>query len=217
MRVAIIPARGGSRRIPRKNIRQFHGKPIIAYSIEAAKASGVFDVVCVSTDDAEIAHVAMEYGAFVMQRPKRLAQDSVGTQEVMHDALNTLEDADVACCIYPCAPMLDPHDLQVIGREWITDALYVVPVGEWLSDPGMFYFGRASAFRCDLPLLGRYTRLYPVDRRRCCDINTEEDWMRAERMYSELIGETISTKQEKARPARSTQIAPSTCLGAYQR
>jgi len=116
-RIAIIPARGGSKRIPRKNIKPFHGQPMIAYSIRAALASGVFDRVIVSTDDEEIAEVALGYGAEIpFLRPTDLANDHAGTGEVIIHALQWLEDAgqsyDAACCIYATAPFLDPERLQ---------------------------------------------------------------------------------------------------------
>lgn len=91
--VAVIPARGGSKRIPRKNIKPFHGKPLIAYSIEAALKSGLFEQVIVSTDDEEIAQIAQEYGAKVpFLRPKELADDYCGTQEVVSHALSELKE-----------------------------------------------------------------------------------------------------------------------------
>jgi len=114
--VAIIPARGGSKRIPRKNIKDFCGKPIIAYSIEAAKASGLFDRIIVSTDDEEIAEVARQYGAEIpFMRPRELSDDFTGTNAVAKHALQWLiksgENIAVACCIYATAPLLDPEYL----------------------------------------------------------------------------------------------------------
>jgi N-acylneuraminate cytidylyltransferase len=110
-RIAIIPARGGSKRIPRKNIKPFLGKPIIAYSIEAAIAAGCFDEVMVSTDDEEIAQVARTHGAQVpFLRTAATANDFSGTAEVLSEVLagyagrNT--HFDVACCLYPTAPFV---------------------------------------------------------------------------------------------------------------
>ncbi len=89
MRIAIIPARGGSKRIPRKNIKLFHGKPIIAYSIQATIDSGCFDQVIVSTDDEEIAEVAMKWGASVpFLRPKNIADDHATTMKVIVHAIS---------------------------------------------------------------------------------------------------------------------------------
>ena len=117
MKLAIIPARGGSRRIPRKNIRDFLGKPIIGYSIEAAQKCGLFDHIVVSTDDAEIADVARRFGAEVpFMRPAPLADDHTGTAAVVKHALQmldkTAQPAEFACCIYATAPFVTPQDLQ---------------------------------------------------------------------------------------------------------
>jgi N-acylneuraminate cytidylyltransferase len=117
MNVAVIPARGGSKRIPKKNIRPFAGKPIIAYAIEAAMAAEVFDRIIVSTDSEEIAAVAREWGAetpFV--RPAELADDMAGTAPVLVHAIHWLrehgERHDRLCCIYPTAPFVLPEDLR---------------------------------------------------------------------------------------------------------
>lgn len=179
--VAIIPARGGSRRIPRKNIRMFHGKPIIAYSIEAAKKSGLFDIVYVSTDDHDIAEVAIDCGAMHIGRSEEMARDEVGTQEVMRDALLTLNSRiDYACCIYPCAPMLKTVDL------WYGHQALVSSEGEYpfVYVDGWFYWGTFHTFTDQFNLdWGLYFQGPP---HRWIDINTEEDWQRAERMYEEL-------------------------------
>ena len=110
--VAIIPARGGSKRIPRKNIKDFHGKPLIAYSIEVALKSKLFDKVIVSTDDEEIAKIAMQYGAVIpFLRPKELSDDFTGTGAVVEHTMNYLkqqgENYDFICTIYATAPFLD--------------------------------------------------------------------------------------------------------------
>jgi pseudaminic acid cytidylyltransferase len=113
-RVAIIPARGGSKRIPRKNIRPFCGQPMLAWPIAAAKASRLFDQIVVSTDDPEIAAIARASGAQTpFERPAELADDHATTLVVMQHAIRTLEEAiGYACCIYPTAPMLKPDYLQ---------------------------------------------------------------------------------------------------------
>ncbi|WP_333524754.1 pseudaminic acid cytidylyltransferase [Desulfocurvibacter africanus] len=114
-RVAIIPARGGSKRLPRKNIVNFHGKPIIAYTIEAGLSSGLFEQVIVSTEDEEIAQVAAVYGAEVAMRPHHLATDTVGTVDVCLDLLGSLETRglkyDVLCCLYATAPLRTADDI----------------------------------------------------------------------------------------------------------
>jgi N-acylneuraminate cytidylyltransferase len=120
MKIAVIPARGGSKRIPRKNIKDFCGKPMIAWSIEAAKASGLFDRIIVSTDDAEIAEVAKQWGAEVpFMRPDELSSDYAGTTEVIAHAtqwaLDQGLDVDAVCCIYATAPFVQTDDLK---RGW---------------------------------------------------------------------------------------------------
>ncbi|HFQ4922319.1 TPA: pseudaminic acid cytidylyltransferase [Vibrio vulnificus] len=117
MKVAIIPARGGSKRIPRKNIKLFHGKPMIAYSIEAAIASGCFDSVIVSTDDEEIAVVAVDHGAEVpFLRPAEISDDYATTMDVMAHAIHWCQnegwDVEAVCCLYATAPFVVPEDLQ---------------------------------------------------------------------------------------------------------
>jgi N-acylneuraminate cytidylyltransferase len=116
MNVCIIPARGGSKRIPRKNIKAFFGKPMIAYSIEAALKSGCFDQVIVSTDDKEIADVAEEYGAEVpFKRPETLADDFTVTLPVIKHALSWLEEQGIklnfVCCLYATAPFVRVQDI----------------------------------------------------------------------------------------------------------
>ena len=130
MIVAIIPARGESKRIPKKNIKEFFGKPIIYYSIKAAIDSNLFDKVIVSTDSDEIAQVAIKYGAeapFI--RPKELSGDFLGTHEVVGHALRWLEDfgevVDYACCIYATAPMIQISDL-IKGYD-------LIKTGNWES------------------------------------------------------------------------------------
>jgi pseudaminic acid cytidylyltransferase len=116
MRVAIIPARGGSKRIPRKNIKLFHGKPMISWSIKTALESKIFDRIIVSTDDSEIAEIAINFGVEVpFIRPAILADDYATTADVMGHAVNWLVDdgypASEICCIYPTAPFITVHDI----------------------------------------------------------------------------------------------------------
>ena len=124
--VAIITARGGSKRIPRKNIRDFGGKPILAYSIEAAIASGIFDTVMVSTEDEEIAELARKYGAEVpFMRSAENADDYAVTKDVVKEVLDDYvregECFDVACCIYPTAPFVTAEAIktamETLARE----------------------------------------------------------------------------------------------------
>ena len=123
MNVAIIPARGGSKRIPGKNIKLFVGRPIIFYSIQAAQKAGVFDRIIVSTDSDEIADVARKSGAEVpFMRPKELSDDMTPTALVLQHAIRWLEESDVIpyriCCIYATAPFVLPGYLRA-GLEEI--------------------------------------------------------------------------------------------------
>lgn len=133
-RLAIITARGGSKRIPRKNIKDFCGKPIIAYSIEAALEAGVFDEVMVSTDDEEIAKVAKSYGAKVpFYRSEATANDFATTNDVLLEVLSEYEKReahfDVCCCIYPTAPFLKADRIrEAVERLEKSDADTLIPV-----------------------------------------------------------------------------------------
>lgn len=117
MNICVIPARGGSKRIPRKNIRDFCGKPMIAWSIEAARASRCFDRIMVSTDDDEIAQVARAWGAEVpFMRPAELAGDHADTTSVVVHALQRFQDTGQTpasvCCLYATAPLVSAEDLS---------------------------------------------------------------------------------------------------------
>lgn len=133
-KIAIITARGGSKRIPRKNIREFCGKPILAYSIEAAKESGLFDTVMVSTDDEEIAGIARQYGAEIpFYRSERTANDFAGTNDVLLEVLEEYdkrgEHYDLGCCIYPTAPFVTADKLRDAMRQLEgSDADTLIPV-----------------------------------------------------------------------------------------
>jgi pseudaminic acid cytidylyltransferase len=228
MRVAIIPARGGSKRIPRKNIRPFAGRPIIAYSIQAALVSGLFDEVIVSTDDDGIADIAQKHGATVpFRRSPDLADDHATTIAVVQHALGWLadngRDIDLACCIYATAPFLRAADLRDglaklidSGRSFafsvtsfefpIQRALRLRPDGALdavapehantrsqdlepaYHDAGQFYWGRAAAFREERVLFSPESVPVILPRYLVHDIDTEEDWVRAELAYQALRG-----------------------------
>ncbi len=116
MNIAIITARGGSKRIPRKNIKEFCGKPILAYSIEAALKSGIFDEVMISTEDDEIAKIAKEYGAtFPFRRSQETASDHTMTIDVMVEVVEEYRKRGIypetICCIYPTAPFVTAKKL----------------------------------------------------------------------------------------------------------
>ena len=223
---AIIPARGGSKRIPRKNIRDFCGKPMIAWSIEAAKASGCFDRVVVSTDDEEIAQVAQEWGAEVpFMRPAELANDYAATRPVVNHAIGEITRLfgapDAVCCLYPTAPFVTIEDLRR-GLEMLeegkadfvfTAATFAYPIQrafrrtekgsleriypehrntrsqdleETFHDAGQFYWGRTDAFLAEIDTVSEKSRVLLLPRYRVHDIDTEEDWQRAELIFQAL-------------------------------
>jgi pseudaminic acid cytidylyltransferase len=222
--VAIIPARGGSKRIPRKNIKIFHGKPLIAYSIEVALKSGLFDKVIVSTDDEEIAIIAREYGAEVpFLRPKKLSDDFTGTGDVIQHVLakiNKDNKYDYICTIYATAPLLKvkyllegynklkntnainvfsatsmPFPIQRTfklsdnGRcEMFTPEYYSArsqDLEEAYQDAGQFYWKRLNAESSEI-MFGRDSIPIILPRHLVQDIDTQEDWDRAEVMYKVL-------------------------------
>lgn len=226
--IAIIPARGGSKRIPRKNIKTFHGRPMIAYSIRAALDSGLFARVIVSTDDAEIAEVARACGAEVpFMRPAALADDHAGTAEVIQHAVGSLcEQGEVftyACCLYATAPFVTPEYLAR-GLELLEehpDKAYAFTVTDFASpvqralrlradggveslypefyetrsqdlepafhDAGQFYWGRTEAWEQGAPLHAPHSLPVRLPRHRVQDIDTPEDWQRAELLYEALL------------------------------
>lgn len=187
MRVAIIPARGGSVRVPRKNVREFRGKPMLAYPLEAAKASGLFDLITVSTDDAEIAAVSFTHGATVIPRP--FDDGSMGTQELAARVLDRLElQGAAACVIYPCTPMLTAEDLKAGWQRLLSPEArcFVRSVGPDGEDAGAFYFGWIRAFRDRRPLDAFNTADHVLPAERVIDINTEADWSRACAMFDHL-------------------------------
>jgi N-acylneuraminate cytidylyltransferase len=125
LKLAIIPARGGSKRIPKKNIKCFLGKPIIAYSIEAALSSGLFDEVMVSTDDYEIAKIALSYGAKVpFMRSDENSSDFATTIDVIDEVVDSYrkigKEYIYTCCIYPCAPFISASTLNACYDTLIT-------------------------------------------------------------------------------------------------
>lgn len=227
MKLAVIPARGGSKRIPRKNIRPFCGRPIIAYSIDTALSSGCFDRVVVSTDDAVIAEVARSYGAEVpFIRPSKLADDFSGSNAVVRHAIEWFvargEPVEYACCIYATAPFLEPDTIcrgfDALGEQGVSFAVTVTSfpfpiqravrinsagrlemfwpehlktrsqdLEEAFHDAGQMYWGKADAFLADEPLFASHTIAVPVPRERVQDIDTLEDWSRAELMYKALM------------------------------
>jgi len=221
--VAVIPARGGSKRIPRKNIRPFVGVPMLARTVATLKAANVFDRIIVSTDDEEIAGVAVRAGAEVpFLRPAELADDVAGTLPVIAHAVREIEAhgsvSRYVCCTYPAAVLSRPADFRTAralleGEDAdyvftatsfpfpIQRALRKLPGGFcrmfWpehretrsqdlepaFHDAGQFYFGLREAWLELRPLFGPRSRMLELPRYRVQDIDTPEDWTRAETIF----------------------------------
>jgi CMP-N-acetylneuraminic acid synthetase len=164
---------------------------MIAYAIETAQRSELFHDIYVSTDSDEIGEVAQRYGAKRLGREYEEAQDHIGTQQVMREALRRIwsEYITHACCVYPCSPMMTPEDLRLawdlLQRNPQADYAFAV-AQEPFGAAGMFYFGRAIAFVRDSPLVQPSSIMIPIPPERCIDINTESDWNQAEQMYARL-------------------------------
>jgi len=221
--LAVIPARGGSKRIPRKNIRPFVGVPMLSRTIAMLHAAGVFDHIVVSTDDDEIADIAAKAGALVpFRRPKELSSDTAATLPVVAHAICHMNDrgllSDYVCCAYPAAVLSRLSDVRA-ARDLLAggDVDYVFtatsfpyPIQRALRrladgscemfwpehretrsqdlepayhDAGQFYFGRTEAWLQGSPLFGRRSKMLELPRYRVQDIDTPEDWVRAETIF----------------------------------
>lgn len=226
MRLAIIPARGGSKRIPRKNIKLFCGKPMIAWSIEAALKSACFDKIIVSTDDCEIAKVARQWGAIVpFMRPVELSDDYTGTIPVISHAIEWFlaegEKIEEVCCLYATAPFVRPEDIRR-GLDALNEkncdyafsvTSYAFPIqrairinaedrvemfnpehfntrsqdlDEAWHDAGQFYWGKADAWLSDRMIFTPHSAPVRLERHHVQDIDTPEDWIRAEWMFKAM-------------------------------
>ena len=220
--VCIIPARGGSKRIPKKNIMSFHGKPMIGWSISAALESGIFTRVIVSTDNEEIAEVALREGAEVpFIRPTCLSDDLTPTVPVVAHAIKALsiKEEVAVCCLYATAPFVDVDDIRagfalLNGRGYVAcitsfpfpiqRALRRSSSGEmemlnphhimtrsqdleemW-HDAGQFYWALASTWSEGRPVFETATKGLKLPRYRVQDIDTLEDWKRAEVLFSAI-------------------------------
>lgn len=156
-RIAMITARGGSKRIPGKNIRNFCGKPIIAYGIEAAIKSGIFDQIMVSTDSEEIAEIAKGYGAEVpFMRSQDTSGDFATTSEVIMEVLQRYEEMgivfDTAVCIYPTAPFVTPQKLkEAVQILEETEKIEVMPVVKYSYPPQRGYVREGSEIKMKYP------------------------------------------------------------------
>lgn len=226
MNIAVIPARGGSKRIPRKNVKDFCGKPMLAYSIEAALVSECFDRVIVSTDDEEIATVAQAYGAEVpFMRPAQLSDDHTGTIPVIKHATEWLMAQglapDLVCCLYATAPFVTAEYLQQgLQQMQQTDAAYAFTVTSYAfpiqraikideqqrmqmfnpdafntrsqdleeawHDAGQFYWGKVASWLAEMTIFGEASSPIILPRHRVQDIDTSEDWDRAEWLFRAL-------------------------------
>ena len=226
MNLCVIPARGGSKRIPRKNIKEFCGKPMIAWSIEAAISSGSFDRIIISTDDDEIAEVAKTFGASVpFVRPVALADDYSETAAVIAHAIQWQIDHDQkpdhVCCVYATAPFVQSQDINR-GLDSLLNSgasfafsvtSYAFPIQrairitnnqrvemfqpehfnmrsqdleEAWHDAGQFYWGKALAWLEGKTMFNSNAVPVMLPRYRVQDIDTHEDWIRAELMFSAL-------------------------------
>ncbi|WP_293760126.1 pseudaminic acid cytidylyltransferase [uncultured Paraglaciecola sp.] len=227
MNLAIIPARGGSKRIPGKNIKSFAGKPLIAYSIDAAIDSGLFNKIIISTDSEEVAEVAKAYGADVpFIRPKELSNDIVGTRPVTNHAIKFCIEQfykpKFCCCIYATAPFLQANYLRQgldslkqnseksfafsvtsfpfpVQRALIKSPAGVLPMfpesinqrsqdlEEAYHDAGQFYWGRTDDYLSDQQIFSHHSLPVVLPRHLVQDIDTPEDWLRAELMFKAYV------------------------------
>ena len=230
--LAIIPARGGSKRIPGKNIRPFAGVPMIVHSIRAAQDAGCFDQIIVSTDDEQIADVAHKHGASVpFIRPPELADDHAGTQEVVahaiHWAISQEWQLGSVCCLYATAPFVRADDLRT-GLRMLEGSHqhFVFSAGtfdyspyrgfvrsgdgvemlfpehfptrsqdlpEVLHDAGQFYWGKPTAWLTEQRLFSANASPLMLPRHRVQDIDTLEDWRRAELLWQLLKQEEVTS------------------------
>lgn len=229
MKIAIIPARGGSKRIPKKNIKDFHGKPLIAYSIQAALESKLFDKIIVSTDDEAIAQVARSLGAQILKRPKELADDFTPTIPVIAHVIKAscshLNEIEAVCCIYATAPFVQAKYIKEAHEKLLACAAdyafsatsFPFPIQraikikdekvemfypehfntrsqdleEAYHDAGQFYWGRVEAWLEEKPIFSKNSTAIILPRYLVQDIDTLEDWKRAELMYKVLENENL--------------------------
>lgn len=233
MNIAVIPARGGSKRIPRKNIRPFLDRPMIAWSIDAALRSGSFDRILVSTDDPEIREIALASGAEVpFMRPPELSDDHTPTVPVIRHAIQWLEadgaDVGKVCCIYATAPLLDPRYLvegsATLDNDPTLDFAFSItsfgfPIQRALKldasgrigmfhpeheltrsqdlehayhDAGQFYWGTRDGWMANDRIFSARCKGVPLPPHLVQDIDTPEDWTRAEWMAKALLHERNS-------------------------
>jgi len=233
MNVAIIPARGGSKRIPRKNIKAFCGKPMIAHAIDNALASKFIDKVVVSTDDIEIAEIAIKHGADVpFIRPCELADDHTGTSPVVRHAISELIksgwELDYCACIYATSPLLSTSMVNTCyqmllenkGTDYVfTAARFSFPIQRAIlqtesggvkpfdelgitqrsqdlepayHDAGQLYWGHYTTWLDESKrIFGHHSKMAVMPDHLVQDIDTPEDWVRAELLYKLIHDENI--------------------------
>lgn len=241
MRIALIPARGGSKRIPRKNIRPFAGRPVIAWSITAAAESGLFDRIICSTDDEEIAQVAQAWGAEApFRRPPELSDDHATTLAVVQHFIGWADAEDLPldalCCIYPASPFVTAEALRAAYEQLASSgAEYCFPVARFPApiqralrrtaegrvemfqpenfnvrsqdlepaffDAGQFYWGRPGAYRAGVRMFGPDSVPLEIPLWRCVDIDTADDWDRAEKLWRLVADEAAGRPQADPRSA----------------
>lgn len=226
MNIAIIPARGGSKRIPKKNIKNFLGKPIISYSVELAIKSNLFDKVIVSTDCDEIAEIAKSYGAEVpFIRPKAISDDFSTLNEVLKHAIDFIENDgflyEYVCCIYATAPFIEIDDVTrgfelINTKKWesvIAATNFSYPIfrsfekdkkgglkmvfpdhyssrsqdlPEIFHDAGQFFWAKSEFLKKSPSGFNQNNTIIEIPNYRAQDIDTDEDWQRAELIYKYL-------------------------------
>lgn len=226
MKLCVIPARGSSKRIPRKNIKRFCNQAMIGYSIKAAIYSECFDEIIVSTDDTEIAKVANSFGAKTpFFRPKSLANDYIPTIPVIKHAIEWFDEQgqfpSEVCCLYATAPFVQAESIRKAYKKMrkekaeycFTATSFPFPIQraiklttenriemfypkqfetrsqdleEGYHDAGQFYWGKAKAFKQQKPFFSKSATPYFLPRYLVQDIDTFEDWKRAELMYQAL-------------------------------
>lgn len=226
MNIAIIPARGGSKRIPKKNIKNFLGKPIISYSVELAIKSNLFDKVIVSTDCDEIAEIAKSYGAEVpFKRPQEISDDFSTLNDVLKHAIDFIENDgflyEYVCCIYATAPFIEIDDVRrgfelINTKKWesvIAATNFSYPIfrsfekdkkgglkmvfpdhyssrsqdlPEIFHDAGQFFWAKSEFLKKSPSGFNQNNTIIEIPNYRAQDIDTDEDWQRAELIYKYL-------------------------------
>jgi N-acylneuraminate cytidylyltransferase len=221
--IIIIPARGGSKRIPKKNIKSFLGEPIIRYPIQELLGSNLFETIYVSTDDHEIARISESYGAIVPNlRPQKLADDYTTTVDVIGNEIINLglqnTEGLIVCCVYPTTPLLNSKDLEMaLGKlmegtwDYVVSALKLdfapdktfalsengrivlrsngfesvrtQDLNQYYKDAGQFYCGWATSWGSFKPIFSSQSTIYEIESKFIVDIDTFQDWERAELYY----------------------------------